>query len=756
MAQENSFFIWGDGGAQLTPEQIAKRRQIEDALLTRGVDTSPVGSWTQGLARVADAFAGSVRRGRLDRAEKANETYNADKIKGFSALLTGGSSIPAATPAPGAMGSSMPAVSSSGQVAAEPTGSDFNTIAPRLITDLAKDYNLTPEQAAGVVGQLGQESVGFSTLQETNPLVPGSRGGYGYAQWTGPRRKAFEQFAADHGLDPSSYAANYGYLRDEFDNSPEGAVLGDLRNAKDAQEAGRIFTDKFLRPGVPHYDSRAQWTNKAVALIPQNGGGVQVASLDPSIGMPAPGAAGEMAATAPGAPQPAAVASGAPAAPPLPPPTEVATIPTPASVAPAPQSGMIPGTLGELLTTGRTSAPPPEAAGAFPAGPSGAFPPAPSSSGVTAPNGQAIPQVIIDTLSDPRSNPQARAMAATLLQQAQARNQAILEQQIRVNDPAYQADLRLKQLQANQIANPTMSPAERESASLARDKFNADQSNNALTPDIKEYNFYANGERAAGRTPLGPLEWDTARRKASATQFTNNLGGNSNKFMEESDKAASGRLNDYIVAGNTASQTMGDVQLLADLGSQITTGRGAQAMLTLGPIAESLGIDIKGLGEAQAFDAVVNRMAPNMRPAGSGSSSDTDIRMFFKSLPGIATSPGGNEIINGTLQAVQQNKIDAAEIASKAYLPKDQGGITWQEAEKQIRALPNPYSRFKEYQKQRAAGAPSTQAPAAFPTAAPPPPQAGQEMNGYVFKGGNPADRSNWQKVGEPTTGGGF
>ncbi|MCO5157576.1 MAG: hypothetical protein M9945_12650 [Aquamicrobium sp.] len=83
-------FIWGAGGAALTPEQIAQRRQIEDALLAQGVDTSPVGHWTQGMARVANALAGSVRRGRLDKAETANNETNAGLMRGLQGLMGGG------------------------------------------------------------------------------------------------------------------------------------------------------------------------------------------------------------------------------------------------------------------------------------------------------------------------------------------------------------------------------------------------------------------------------------------------------------------------------------------------------------------------------------------------------------------------------------------------------------------------------------------------------------------------------------------
>lgn len=135
-------------------------------------------------------------------------------------------------------------------------------IASRLMAGLMTDYGLTRDQAAGFVGNLAHESAGFKTLQEMKPLIPGSRGGYGYAQWTGPRRRQFEAWTQQQGLDPASFDANYGFLRYEFDNTPEGRVIDRLRTAKTADEAARIAERTFFRPGIPHTGSRIQWANR--------------------------------------------------------------------------------------------------------------------------------------------------------------------------------------------------------------------------------------------------------------------------------------------------------------------------------------------------------------------------------------------------------------------------------------------------------------------------------------------------------------
>nr|WP_321457229.1 phage tail tip lysozyme [uncultured Cohaesibacter sp.] len=142
------------------------------------------------------------------------------------------------------------------------TGDPNAEIGLRLMSDLQKDFGLSKAQAAGFVGNLAHESGGFETLQEVNPTVPGSRGGYGYAQWTGDRRKQFENFAKKNNLDPSSYEANYGFLKHELTDTKEGAFLDQLRQAQDAHASADIVSSRFLRPGIPNMDSRYKWADR--------------------------------------------------------------------------------------------------------------------------------------------------------------------------------------------------------------------------------------------------------------------------------------------------------------------------------------------------------------------------------------------------------------------------------------------------------------------------------------------------------------
>lgn len=63
-------FVWGQGGARLTPEEIARQREL--AAVTGASDYSPVGHWAQGLGRVLDGLDAGLTSRRLGKAEAAN------------------------------------------------------------------------------------------------------------------------------------------------------------------------------------------------------------------------------------------------------------------------------------------------------------------------------------------------------------------------------------------------------------------------------------------------------------------------------------------------------------------------------------------------------------------------------------------------------------------------------------------------------------------------------------------------------------
>jgi len=134
-------------------------------------------------------------------------------------------------------------------------------IGQRLVGDISDALGLTDVQAAGIEGNFDHETGGFKFMQELKPVVPGSKGGLGFAQWTGPRRKAFESWAKENNLDTNTYEANFGFFIHEVQNTNEGRFLEDLQEAETVEESTRIVSEQYLRPGKPMMKSRLTKAN---------------------------------------------------------------------------------------------------------------------------------------------------------------------------------------------------------------------------------------------------------------------------------------------------------------------------------------------------------------------------------------------------------------------------------------------------------------------------------------------------------------
>jgi len=260
------------------------------------------------------------------------------------------------------------------------------------------------------------------------------------------------------------------------------------------------------------------------------------------------------------------------------------------------------------------------------------------------------------------------------------------------------------------------------------------------TTDITEYNLYRKQEEDAGRTPIDFTSWSRENKRAGASQnnVTVGSGENGGAFQKKADEKAAERFDEIQANAASAPQMIADMEMLTELGKNIGTGKVAEFKAMAGPYAEAIGVDIEGLGEAQAYKAIVARIAPQMRPAGAGATSDFDAKQYLASLPSLGNSPEGNAVISATTQAIAENKLKAAEIATRAQ----KGEIKWQDADKEIRDLPNPYAAFKDFNKAKPVGmlGKRPQVNMGAPT-------RGQIINGFEFQGGNPNDRKNWKAI---------
>lgn len=146
----------------------------------------------------------------------------------------------------------------------------FRQKAPGIIDKLMGDFPIGLDDAFAILGNIGHECFGFTLLQEVAPIVKGSRGGWGWCQWTGPRRRDFEAYCRRTGKDPASDAANYAWLWVELKGA-ESAALGKLLKAPGLEAKTIAFSRAFLRPGIAHEDSRIQWARVAQSAYATRG-----------------------------------------------------------------------------------------------------------------------------------------------------------------------------------------------------------------------------------------------------------------------------------------------------------------------------------------------------------------------------------------------------------------------------------------------------------------------------------------------------
>jgi hypothetical protein len=119
------------------------------------------------------------------------------------------------------------------------------------------ERGMPPHIAQGFVMNFRDESGLDPGINEIAPLVPGSRGGFGLAQWTGPRRRDLEAFAASRGVPVDDKNMQLDFLMQELSGSERRAAERIFAAGTTEEAADAILRD-FLRPAQEHVNSRSQ------------------------------------------------------------------------------------------------------------------------------------------------------------------------------------------------------------------------------------------------------------------------------------------------------------------------------------------------------------------------------------------------------------------------------------------------------------------------------------------------------------------
>jgi tail lysozyme len=129
---------------------------------------------------------------------------------------------------------------------------------------------LTREQAAGIVGNLMQES-------RINPNDTTGDGGrsHGIAQWNGQRLSNLKQFAASQGKPWNDLGVQLDFMWHEMTGpkgvmggSNESRALAALKSARTPAEAAVRFEQAYERAGAPNNAARARFAEQAANMGP--------------------------------------------------------------------------------------------------------------------------------------------------------------------------------------------------------------------------------------------------------------------------------------------------------------------------------------------------------------------------------------------------------------------------------------------------------------------------------------------------------
>jgi hypothetical protein len=251
-AQDDNNLAYTIAGIGRKKDPYAERRTMAQRLIVQGMDTSPVQSPWQGVARLAQAAMGGLDSYMADRDEKKATEDRSTKLAGVIAKMKtdpegGLAELSAIDPEMGARSAAQMAVermkfnnqreANQGAGAAlgaaygmappgggmPPQGPAAPAMAPeqakaaaqQKIQYLVNMHGFTPEQAATMVGNLYQES-GF------NPTATHDGGtGYGLGGWRLERRDALIKEARAKGEDPANPTTQLDFYANEFKTRPE-------------------------------------------------------------------------------------------------------------------------------------------------------------------------------------------------------------------------------------------------------------------------------------------------------------------------------------------------------------------------------------------------------------------------------------------------------------------------------------------------------------------------------------------------------
>lgn len=258
------------------------------------------------------------------------------------------------------------------------------------------------------------------------------------------------------------------------------------------------------------------------------------------------------------------------------------------------------------------------------------------------------------------------------------------------------------------------------------------------TDDMKEYWLY---REQGGEDPF--TQWDSGRRASSAATTTVEVNGS--KIPGELVKEAV----DLSNRADMLNAQVAELDMFRNMAMDANTGWFQAATLPVRQALQSIGVDVgEDVPLLEAMQAQQNQMALRLRNPESGfgltgNTSNRDVQFLKDAVAGIEKTPEGNRAVL-TIMGAKQRRDAFLSSAKADYIFANGTLAGWNDYREQIvESTPFFAADEREFLASLGGGA---AAPQGQPGAGMPEP--GTVMDGYRFKGGDPADERNWEPVG--------
>jgi len=161
----------------------------------------------------------------------------------------------------------------------------------------------------------------------------------------------------------------------------------------------------------------------------------------------------------------------------------------------------------------------------------------------------------------------------------------------------------------------------------------------------------------------GGFEQFMKDKKDGVSIYTgDNMGGMNEDYLKQGNTLLAKRHMLMVENGDNARRNNQALQQIEALNPETPDGFGAGVKAFAGQYGIQLGENVDNV---QAMQAVINRLVPDQRPAGSGPMSDADLDLFKRSLPQLMQSTEGRQLVVDLIKDINAYDIQRADIAEQ-------------------------------------------------------------------------------------------